>query len=167
MPANLAPAVVALVSDPTKRTTFTVAIDTATPRRWTPYPRDLVVDGVTYRTLDVSVSGAAESLEDSQPVAASITIANANGVASDLVYNNSNRRKPVTIRRVWFDATWAVAGTDLWFSGLTGKPAIRGSFVTITCSRNTGRKGSAPTRSWSEVMTSHQVPDHITVRWGR
>src|SRR5689334_20993073 len=102
MPAGLAPAVVALVPDSVKRTNFIVAIDTPTPRRWTPYPTGLLVDGVTYTPLDVSASGVVEALDDSQPVSASLTIANANGAASDLAYNNANRRKPVTIRRVWF-----------------------------------------------------------------
>jgi hypothetical protein len=165
MPANLDPAIVQLVPDKTKRTNFIVSIDTATPRRWTPYPTGLTVGGLFYSCVDVSVSGVVESLEDSQPAAASITIANANGAASDLAYNNANRRKPVTIHRVWFDASWTLAGTELWFAGLTGKPAIRGSFLTITCSRNSGRRGSSPTRTWAEVMTLHQVPDNASVRW--
>lgn len=165
MPAGLAPAVVALVPDSVKRTNFIVAIDTPTPRRWTPYPTGLVVDGVTYTPLDVSASGVVEALDDSQPVTASLTIANATGAVSDLAYNNANRRKPVTIRRVWFDSNWTVAGTELWFSGVTGKPVIRGAFLTITCTRAIGRKGSSPTRTWAEVMTSHTVPDGISVRW--
>ena len=167
MPANLDPAVVALVPDKTKRTNFIVSIETATPRRWTPYPTGLLVDGLLYSPLDVSVAGVVESLEDSQPVAASITVANANGIASDLAYNNANRRKPVTIRRVWFDANWTLAGTDLWFSGTTGKASVRGPFLTLSCSRNVGRKGTSPTRTWAEVMTTHQVPDASKVRWGR
>ena len=165
MPAGLTPAVVALVPDSVKRTNFIVSIDTPTPRRWTPYPTGLVVDGVTYAPLDVSASGVVESLEDSGPVTASLTIANANGVVSDLAYNTVNRRKPVTIKRVWFDSSWNVAGTDLWFSGVTGKPVLRGAFLTITCTRAIGRKGSSPTRTWAEVMTSHTVPDGISVRW--
>jgi hypothetical protein len=163
VPTNIDPIIVQLLSDPTKRTSFIVEIEAPTPRRWTPFPRGLVIGGARYLPQDVTVSGVVEVLDQTQPVAASVTIANANNVAGDLVRDAANRRKPVTIRRVWFDDRWTVAATEVWFSGVTGKPSLRGQLVTLQCNQNVGRRGSSPTRAYAELMHSHRPPENLKV----
>jgi hypothetical protein len=159
MPITLDPLIVTLISDPTKRTSFVVSIDTPTPRRWTPFPRPIELGGVRYFPQDITVAGVVESLDQSTPSAASLTISNKGNAASDLVRDAANRLAPVAIRRVWFDESWALAGSDLWFSGRTGKPSLRGQLVTLGCGQALGRRGSSPSRPYASLMHSHQPPE--------
>ncbi len=159
MPTVLDPIIIELLSDVTKRTSFVVALDTPTPRCWTPFPRGLDFGGERYFPLDITVTGVVESLDQTQPSAASITISNKGNAASDLVRDAANRLAPVTIRRVWFAPDWSVAGSDLWFVGRTGKPSLRGQLVTLQCGQNVGRTGSSPIRPYTDLMHSHQPPD--------
>jgi hypothetical protein len=158
----LDPVIVELLPDPTKRTNILVEIDTPTPRRWTLYPGGLTWNGTHYTSADVSVAGVVEALDQSQPLAASITIVGI-ALAGDLVRDATNRRKPVRIKRLWFDAAWQPVGTDTWFEGVTGKPSFRGARVSIECVQTVGRRGSSPTRSYAELMHSHRPPDNLSI----
>jgi hypothetical protein len=161
MPVILDPAIVALVPDPVKRTNFIVAIDTPQPRFWTPYPYGLTVSGRAYQCLDVHVTGLVESL-DGPAYAMTLSVANIDGQVTDLARDAINLRKPITVSRVWFDADWQLAGTELWFQGLTGKPSLKGGLLTLAAGVYDGRKGQSPSVQWPEVMTAHAVPDSST-----
>ena len=165
MPRSLDPAIVALTPDPTKRTNLIVKIETAAPRLWTPFPDGLVIDNETYHPLGVEVEGIVESL-DGPAFAATITIPTLEGAASDLATNAANLKKPVTIHRVHFNADWQYAGKELFFRGETGQPRVGGGFLVLACVPRTGRKGQAPFREWSEVMTAHRPPENARVAWG-
>lgn len=166
MPLDLDPLIASLIHDPVKRTSFLVAIDSVVPRRWTPFPSGITTDdGVRHLPLLVSVSGVLEELDASSPVTASITIPNADGNASDLLFDAANRRRPARISRVWFDGNWSLAGTELWFEGITGQASMRGPWLTLSCVAHAGRHGSSPTRSFSELMHSHRPPDNQRIRF--
>jgi hypothetical protein len=156
----LDPVIISLLPDPTKRTNVLVEIDTVLPRRWTAYPGGVTFEGTDYSYADLAVAGVVEVLDQTQPTSAQITIAGL-GLAGDLVLDAANRKKPVRIKRLWFDANWQPVATDVWFQGLTGKPSFRGQLVTLSCSQNFGRRGSSPTRAFTELMHSHRPPDNL------
>jgi len=141
-----------------------VEILTPTPRRWTSYRavasnglHGLIVASVFYSTRHLEIPDLTE--EDSpSPVSLSLTIGNADNLATDLVSDAANRRAVITITKVKFDASWNITTTEVWFTGLLGRPAFDGPLVVIQCHADMGRRGPSPSKQSKTLMTSHTPP---------
>jgi hypothetical protein len=122
--------------------------------------------GVTYPYQDVVCSPIAESLDGSSVVEASLTIRNTSNAYTDLWLNAANSRAPVSIQKVWRNASDAVAATEMWLEGYTGAPSIDGEHVIIACHADVGRRGEVPRTNWSEVLQTHAaIPPGTTFPW--
>ncbi|MFP5247064.1 MAG: hypothetical protein ACLGH0_10260, partial [Thermoanaerobaculia bacterium] len=150
------------------KTNFIVEILTGTPRRFTNYRgltsdgrRGLIVGGNYYKAAIIDIPGIDES-DDVAPVRLTVSLGNADNTNTDLYSNTANRKKPISINKVWFTGSvWseALAPTlklEPWFEGRTGKPAVRGNRIVIDCIADTGRRGTSPRTKSRNLMTSHQ-----------
>jgi hypothetical protein len=113
--------------------------------------------GVTYPYAGFSVSGIHESGDGTSAVAATLTLPNAENQFTDLVTNAINARAPVSIQKVWRDATDAVAATEIWLEGFTGRADFKGEWVTLGCAADIGRSGATPRSEWRDSLQTHQV----------
>lgn len=158
----LSPAILALL--PTSRNgevrrNFVVEIQTATPRRWTPFPGGLTVNSVAYTEVkDLEISNITKSLDGGSNVTCTLLIGNLDNLATDLVNNAANKRAIVIIRRVWFNTSWQQVDSDLFFQGRLARPYFSGTAVGLDCRMYEGRKGNSPNTKWSTVLTSHTPP---------
>jgi hypothetical protein len=155
----------------TIKTNFLVELATPTPRRWTSYRgmtadgrRGLIVGGHYYASTILEVPSIDDQV-NAPPITITLSIGNAEGIATDLVYDQVNQRAAVTITRLRFaDSPWSAevppanATTEIWFEGFTGRASFRGQRVTLDCHADVGRRGKSPARASSSLMTAHTPP---------
>lgn len=158
----------ALLNDPTKRVRYTFDIATPTPRRWTNYIKGLTIDSLTFSYLDVSFDGEyVETAEDQTSViACALRIGNVTNLATPLVNDSANTAAPITIKQRWFDATWAVTHSELFFEGILCRPSFDAFHVVIECRAYLGRRGASPSKERGYAWTSHNpLPQGHKIPW--
>ena len=149
------------------RTNFLIELSTPTPRRLTSYrgyasngQRGIIFGGNYYKTQIVAIPGIDEG-DTIAPLQVDIVIGNAKNDYTDLYSNTANLRSLVKITKLTFDpaTTWleAIAPTVLtskvWFEGILGKPALRGSRIVLTCHADMGRRGKSPKTKSRSLMS--------------
>lgn len=139
--------------------TYLLELQTSPARFWTNFPGGLTIGGQLYTYVPFEFEGGVlESGDNTTVIAVQLLIANATNGASPLVLDAANLSKPITIKRVKFDDTWTVPTVEVWFEGVTGRPAFETLSVAIDCAINTGRRGKSPLTKWNQVMHSHTPP---------
>jgi len=114
--------------------------------------------GATFSYVGAQVSAVAETGDGTSVVEGSLVIPLADNAYTDLVTNAANLRAAVSIQRVWRNAVDAVAATEIWLEGFTGRPSFAGEYLTLACHADAGRRGTTPRTQWRDVMTSHTPP---------
>lgn len=151
---------------------FIIDIATPTPRHWTAY-RGLTVDGrrglidggVYYRKMNLGIPSFGRSVNVATPLNITLTIGNADNLATDLVFDAANVGCAITITRLTFaDTPWdpsippVVTTRQVWFDGRIGKPGFKGASVTLDCHADVGRRGKSPTMDSARLMLHHSPP---------
>ena len=110
---------------------------------------------VTFPYAPIEFSTLVESQDGTSTLAGSLTFVNTSNLFTDLVTNAVNLLSPISIQRVWRDASDNVSGTEIWLEGFTGRPSFQNEYVTLTCHADLGRRGKTSKTQWSEVLVSH------------
>lgn len=150
----LDPAILTLAAAKTIETIWLVKLEVSPVILATNY-REGYTDGADVYAYQpgLSVSGVRRS--PGEKTVCEVSFADAEAEFTWLPLDSANQKKPVTIKRVWWNgSSWV---EEIHFTGLTGRPGFEPLWVRIECVQRSGRRGKGSNVPWSSALVDHEV----------